>query len=315
MAAAEQAGQRGDRVGQREYGVGPLRRQTGKSSATDQQQQHKPTRTGPRRSETALLSQYWCDTIGGWRAVVTRGSGRPGRPGEGGVSLVDRRKLRWWRPPSDAEIAAALRAETGQRSVDLMHRDVLRLAYLFPHDSVNSHVRMLHRYGSADRVVRRLLVKPVDIPPAHFNFAGLYEGLDVRGRWWPITVTGLGARPGFYSARVHDEGGTTWPAVHPANIRALGGGGDGGGATGAEVGSHPPEQLLCPITKDVMVDPCTTRYGHSFERSALLEWLESEQKCPLTRQPLTEKDIVRNRVLQELSAKWSRHRDASESAV
>jgi hypothetical protein len=45
--------------------------------------------------------------------------------------------------------------------------------------------------------------------------------------------------------------------------------------------------LMCPICLEIMVDPMLTPYGDSFERSAILDWLQRNDTCPLTRRPLT----------------------------
>eukprot|EP01065_Artemidia_motanka_P048998 TRINITY_DN803_c0_g1_i3.p1 TRINITY_DN803_c0_g1~~TRINITY_DN803_c0_g1_i3.p1 ORF type:complete len:321 (+),score=57.17 TRINITY_DN803_c0_g1_i3:89-964(+) len=66
----------------------------------------------------------------------------------------------------------------------------------------------------------------------------------------------------------------------------------------------PPGQLLCPITSDVMTDPYLTKYGHSFERAVLLEWVRDHQTCPITRQPLLETEMFPNRALREWAADW-----------
>jgi hypothetical protein len=60
-----------------------------------------------------------------------------------------------------------------------------------------------------------------------------------------------------------------------------------------------PSEFYCPITCEVMRDPLMCRSGTSFERSAILLWLEQHNKtCPLTRKPLRVSDLVPNRALQ-----------------
>lgn len=50
--------------------------------------------------------------------------------------------------------------------------------------------------------------------------------------------------------------------------------------------------MNCPITLTVMRDPVRTVYGHYFERSSLLTWLEKSTECPFTRQPLRRDQIL-----------------------
>jgi ligand-binding SRPBCC domain-containing protein len=66
----------------------------------------------------------------------------------------------------------------------------------------------------------------------------------------------------------------------------------------------PPEEFICPLTLEVMTEPVMTRLGHNFELSALLQWLERHDECPLTRNPMTLKDIIVNRALQERIEFW-----------
>lgn len=50
-----------------------------------------------------------------------------------------------------------------------------------------------------------------------------------------------------------------------------------------------PFLFLCPITHELMTDPVRSPYGHSYQRSAIIEWLHKnggQNSCPLTRQPL-----------------------------
>ena len=50
--------------------------------------------------------------------------------------------------------------------------------------------------------------------------------------------------------------------------------------------------LVCPITYEPIEHPVRTKYGHVFERHALLKWVLMHGTCPLTRQPLCLADIV-----------------------
>jgi len=64
--------------------------------------------------------------------------------------------------------------------------------------------------------------------------------------------------------------------------------------------SPPPDEFVCPLTLEVMDVPMMDRYGHNFERSAILEWLDRDNNrcCPLTRRPMSLRDLVTNRPLQ-----------------
>jgi hypothetical protein len=60
-----------------------------------------------------------------------------------------------------------------------------------------------------------------------------------------------------------------------------------------------PKEFICPLTKELMTDPVVSRYGHSFERKAILEWLnEGNNYCPVTGNPLRPSCLVSNKSLE-----------------
>ena len=66
-----------------------------------------------------------------------------------------------------------------------------------------------------------------------------------------------------------------------------------------------PETFICPVTLDVMVDPLISRYGHNYERRAILDWLKTGTiDCPLTKQPLRPSDLIPNEQLRVRIAAW-----------
>jgi hypothetical protein len=66
-----------------------------------------------------------------------------------------------------------------------------------------------------------------------------------------------------------------------------------------------PSNFICPITLQVMVSPLMTRTGINFERAAIIGWLEQGSgRCPLTRKPLTNSDLITNRRLKARIGMW-----------
>jgi hypothetical protein len=65
-----------------------------------------------------------------------------------------------------------------------------------------------------------------------------------------------------------------------------------------------PPEFICPLTLEIMTEPVMTRLGHNFELSALLKWLDGHEVCPLTRNPMTLKDIIVNRALKANIRAW-----------
>jgi len=49
-----------------------------------------------------------------------------------------------------------------------------------------------------------------------------------------------------------------------------------------------PQNMMCPLTKKVMVDPVMTKYGHNYERAAIIKWIGMRgEVCPMTGKPLS----------------------------
>jgi hypothetical protein len=59
------------------------------------------------------------------------------------------------------------------------------------------------------------------------------------------------------------------------------------------------ESFICPICQEVMYDPVITPKGISYERKAILKWLEKKQECPITKQPLRKEDLITNFALKQ----------------
>ena len=61
-----------------------------------------------------------------------------------------------------------------------------------------------------------------------------------------------------------------------------------------------PAALMCPITHVVMTDPVVAADGHTYERSAIMEWLASSKGAtsPMTASPLTSTTLIPNHALR-----------------
>ena len=46
------------------------------------------------------------------------------------------------------------------------------------------------------------------------------------------------------------------------------------------------DELVCPITQSLPVDPVTAEDGKVYERSAIVEWLAKNERSPLTNEPM-----------------------------
>ncbi|KAJ0909734.1 putative U box domain, Zinc finger, RING/FYVE/PHD-type [Helianthus annuus] len=66
----------------------------------------------------------------------------------------------------------------------------------------------------------------------------------------------------------------------------------------------PPNHFICPIRKDVMVDPCVAADGYTYDRSAIEQWLEESDSSPMTNLPLTSRSLTPNYTLLSAIMEW-----------
>ena len=64
----------------------------------------------------------------------------------------------------------------------------------------------------------------------------------------------------------------------------------------ADIKAH----LTCPITQEVVRMPCVTSSGQVFEAHSIIRWVRTHGTCPITRAPLREKDLLRNKPLENI---------------
>jgi hypothetical protein len=70
------------------------------------------------------------------------------------------------------------------------------------------------------------------------------------------------------------------------------------------VGASAPPSFFCSITLALMRDPVFAADGHSYERSAIAEWLRSSNSSPKTGTQLSSKELVPNHALRNAIEEW-----------
>jgi Mg-chelatase subunit ChlD len=65
-----------------------------------------------------------------------------------------------------------------------------------------------------------------------------------------------------------------------------------------------PDSFVCPITATIMEDPVVDPEGHSYEREAISEWLQSNSHSPITRKPLRLEQLAPNFALRDAIAEY-----------
>eukprot|EP00877_Chromochloris_zofingiensis_P005642 jgi/Chrzof1/15079/Cz09g26130.t1 len=71
---------------------------------------------------------------------------------------------------------------------------------------------------------------------------------------------------------------------------------------GQQLDEDPPEHFCCPITLQIMNDPVITSDGSTYERPAIIEWLQTHDTSPLTGVTLDRNVLIPNRALKEAIA-------------
>ncbi|ELU10109.1 hypothetical protein CAPTEDRAFT_93086 [Capitella teleta] len=66
-----------------------------------------------------------------------------------------------------------------------------------------------------------------------------------------------------------------------------------------------PDEYLCPITRELMTDPVMASDGYTYEREAIISWINSGQSnSPMTNAPLLTSDLTPNRSLKMLVSRF-----------
>ncbi|KAF5741301.1 U-box domain-containing protein 9 [Tripterygium wilfordii] len=66
-----------------------------------------------------------------------------------------------------------------------------------------------------------------------------------------------------------------------------------------------PQEFRCPISKDLMKDPCVVATGQTYDRPFIQNWLKAGNRtCPRTEEVLSHIILTPNHVMRELITKW-----------
>ena len=67
-----------------------------------------------------------------------------------------------------------------------------------------------------------------------------------------------------------------------------------------------PEDFMCPITQEKMIDPVIAQDGHTYERKAIEAWFSTSSMSPMTNAPLPNgnKTLLPNFNLKSQISSW-----------
>jgi hypothetical protein len=72
-----------------------------------------------------------------------------------------------------------------------------------------------------------------------------------------------------------------------------------------KINSFVDNTLTCPITLEIFVDPVLASDGHTYERSAIVEWIKYHNNTsPMTRQPMKIKELKSNQLIKQLADQY-----------
>ena len=63
-------------------------------------------------------------------------------------------------------------------------------------------------------------------------------------------------------------------------------------------------EITCPITLDIFVDPVRVSDGYVYERKAILNWFLANGTSPITREAIRLKELQRDHRLKKLAAQY-----------
>ncbi|KAI3519597.1 hypothetical protein L1887_08810 [Cichorium endivia] len=65
-----------------------------------------------------------------------------------------------------------------------------------------------------------------------------------------------------------------------------------------------PNHFICPILKDIMLDPCVAADGYTYDRRAIEKWFEESDTSPMTNLPLPSRNLTPNYALLSAIMEW-----------
>ena len=72
-----------------------------------------------------------------------------------------------------------------------------------------------------------------------------------------------------------------------------------------ELDKETPEDFICPISHDVMIDPVVASDGFAYERHAIETWFKKSVTSPITGNDLETRRVFPNHILRRQIVEWS----------
>jgi hypothetical protein len=73
-----------------------------------------------------------------------------------------------------------------------------------------------------------------------------------------------------------------------------------------------PQAFLCPITFSVMRSPVVADDGHTYEKTAITQWLAHNNSSPITREKISNRFVPNHNLIQQINEFFSTHKETLE---
>lgn len=73
------------------------------------------------------------------------------------------------------------------------------------------------------------------------------------------------------------------------------------------------QDLCCPINLDLLVDPVLGSDGHTYSRAAIVNYLQQHSISPITRQAMSIRELVPNRLIASMVEQFSKEQQSEET--
>ena len=78
---------------------------------------------------------------------------------------------------------------------------------------------------------------------------------------------------------------------------------------------EPPDEFICPISQELMVDPVLASDGHAYERQSIERWFEKRLTSPKTGEALQTPALFANHPLRRMILEWREAHDVAACAT
>ena len=58
------------------------------------------------------------------------------------------------------------------------------------------------------------------------------------------------------------------------------------------------DKYLCPITRQIMIEPVVDALGNTYDKEAIQDWLKNNDRTPKTNEQLPNKDLTPNKAIK-----------------